>query len=159
MVSLQALPSTDAIAVTRAQSRTPQTIRSAVSGSLFRVNPTSTSGRATRWETPSAAATSQTTDRITVNGSPSLVSASANRISAISHTVSTICARERFSLDRQRAANTDNPATQASLAAASTDGFIAVLWLVEIPAVFPVSNIRSRISDPTDTNWAAKIPH
>ncbi len=110
MVASDAFPNTAVNTCTRGQSTPPNTNRSAVSGIRDNSCPTLNNGRAALCDRPSDTATSVTTCARTVDGSPPVpsasvvVSASARRMSAISHTASTVRARAMFSRTRHTAA-------------------------------------------------------
>ncbi len=104
MVASDALPSTAVNTWIRGQSIPPKTNRSAVSGIRDSSCPTVSNGRVALCDRPSVTATSVTTCARTVNGSPPVPSASARRMSAISHTASTVLARAMFSRTRHTAA-------------------------------------------------------
>ncbi|OZC91223.1 hypothetical protein CH282_02740 [Rhodococcus sp. 06-418-1B] len=115
MVASDAFPNTAVNTCTRGQSTPPNTNRSAVSGIRDNSCPTLNNGRAALCDRPSDTATSVTTCARTVNGSPpvlsavvvvsaSVLSASMRRMSAISHTASTVLARAMFSRTRHTAA-------------------------------------------------------
>ncbi len=109
MVASDALPNTAVNTWIRGQSIPPKTNRSAVSGIRDSSCPTVSNGLVALCDRPSVTATSVTTCARTVNGSPPalssvVLSASVRRMSAISHTASTVLARAMFSRTRHTAA-------------------------------------------------------